>query len=62
MKRSHNATSAQHVAFVPTTCRHCLGAKCIHCNHKGYWMKRVYRRALPQQRDETRAVMSFLTS
>lgn len=29
-------------AHETTTCRHCLGARCIHCNHRGYFTKRLH--------------------
>lgn len=25
-----------------TTCRHCLGPGCIHCDHRGYFTKRLH--------------------
>lgn len=33
-----------------TTCRHCLGARCIHCNHRGYFTKRLHNRQAIQLR------------
>ena len=29
-------------ARITTTCRHCLGARCIHCDHRGYFTKRLH--------------------
>jgi len=28
------------------TCRHCLGAGCVHCNHRGQFARRLERREL----------------
>ena len=37
-------------AHQTTTCRHCLGSKCIHCNHRGYFTKRLHNREAMQLR------------
>lgn len=31
-------------AYETTTCRHCLGSGCIHCEHRGYFSRRLHRR------------------
>jgi hypothetical protein len=30
--------------FETSTCRNCLGSGCVHCNHKGYFSRRIRRR------------------
>ena len=37
-------------AHQTTTCRHRLGAKCIHCDHRGYFSKRLHNRDAAQLR------------
>lgn len=56
------APRAKAVAFEQSTCRACLGAGCVHCDRRGYFTRRIYRRALPDVRRQTSAVMAFLAS
>lgn len=30
--------------FESSTCRHCLGAGCLHCNNRGQFFRRLHRR------------------
>lgn len=30
--------------FETSTCRNCLGSGCVHCDHKGFFMRRISRR------------------
>jgi hypothetical protein len=30
--------------YSTSTCRHCLGSGCLHCDHRGYFSKRLRRR------------------
>ena len=53
---------AKAVAFEQSTCRACLRAGCVHCDRRGYFTRRLYRRALPAQRRESSAVRAFLAS
>lgn len=43
-----------------TTCRFCLGARCIHCNYKGVFLKRLSPN--PRLEPERTAVLRFLRS
>jgi hypothetical protein len=30
--------------YETSRCTHCLGCGCVHCNHKGFFMRRISRR------------------
>ena len=44
--------------FELSTCRNCLGTGCLHCNHKGAFLKRLS----PRLTEREAAVLRFLRS
>jgi len=44
--------------YETSTCRNCLGSGCIHCNHKGAFLKRLS----PRLSEREAAVLRFLRS
>ena len=47
-------------SFELSTCRHCLGSGCLHCNHKGVFLKRLSPN--PRLDPERAATLRFLRS
>ena len=44
--------------FSYKSCRHCLGSGCLHCNHRGSFLKRLS----PRLSEREAAVLRFLRS
>lgn len=44
------------IARETSTCRHCLGHGCVHCESRGFFSRRIYRVGTPREK----AVLAWL--